>query len=65
MASRRINVFFYGCSWTPAFCARKVLPPINIRAPCVPDFALPIGQRITLIEAARARALQHPDGTNS
>jgi hypothetical protein len=55
MSSRRIEVFFYGLFMDADFLRGKGADPINIRAACVPGFALRIGQRATLLRIPDAR----------
>ena len=49
MASRRIEVFFYGLFMDADLLRAKGVNPTNIRAASVPGFALRIGQRATLL----------------
>jgi Gamma-glutamyl cyclotransferase, AIG2-like len=54
MASRRIEVFFYGLFMDADLLRTKGVNPSNLRRASVPGFVLRIGQRATL--------LQNPDG---
>jgi len=54
--SRRIEVFFYGLFMDADLLRTKGARPVNIRAACVPGFALRIGQRATLLRTPDARA---------
>ena len=54
--SRRIEVFFYGLFMDADLLRTKGAHPVNIRAACVPGFALRIGQRATLLRRPDARA---------
>jgi hypothetical protein len=56
MASRRIEVFFYGLFMDAELLRTKGASPVNIRPACVPGFALRIGQRATLLRNPGARA---------
>ena len=56
MSSRRIEVFFYGLFMDADLLRTKGAHPVNVRAACVPGFALRIGQRATLLRAPDARA---------
>ena len=49
MASRRIEVFFYGLFMDADLLKTKGVAPVNIRLASVPGFALRIGQRATLL----------------
>jgi hypothetical protein len=49
MASRRIEVFFYGLFMDADLLRTKGVNPANIRPAFVPGFALRIGQRATLL----------------
>jgi hypothetical protein len=49
MASRRIEVFFYGLFMDADLLRTKGVAPANIRPASVPGFALRIGQRATLL----------------
>ena len=55
MASRRIEVFFYGLFMDADLLRAKGVNPVNIRAACVPGFVLRIGERATLLKNAHAR----------
>jgi len=56
MPSRRVDVFFYGLFMDADLLRAKGVQPINIRAACVPGFALRIGQRATLLADPGARS---------
>jgi hypothetical protein len=56
MASRRIEVFFYGLFMDADLLRTKGAHPVNLRSACVPGFALRIGQRATLLQNPDARA---------
>lgn len=56
IASRRINVFFYGLFMDAELLRAKGADPANIRMASVPGFALRIGQRATLLPAPDGRA---------
>jgi hypothetical protein len=56
MASRRIEVFFYGLFMDADLLRTKGAHPVNLRSACVPGFALRIGQRATLLQNPNARA---------
>ena len=49
MASRRIEVFFYGLFMDADLLRTKGVNPGNVRPASVPGFALRIGQRATLL----------------
>ena len=49
MASRRIEVFFYGLFMDADLLRTKGVNPANVRAASVPGFALRIGQRATML----------------
>ena len=49
MASRRIEVFFYGLFMDADLLRTKGVNPTNVRPASVPGFALRIGQRATLL----------------
>jgi hypothetical protein len=49
MASRRIEVFFYGLFMDADLLRAKGVNPMNIRSASVPGFALRIGHRATLL----------------
>jgi Gamma-glutamyl cyclotransferase, AIG2-like len=53
---RRVDVFFYGLFMDADLLRAKGAHPVNIRAACVPGFALRIGQRATLLRTPDARA---------
>jgi Gamma-glutamyl cyclotransferase, AIG2-like len=56
MASRRIEVFFYGFFMDADLLRTKGAHPVNARPACVPGFALRIGQRATLLRIPDACA---------
>jgi hypothetical protein len=56
MDPRRIDVFFYGLFMDADLLRAKGTQPVNIRSASVPDFALRIGQRATLLRNPDARA---------
>ena len=56
MASRRIEVFFYGLFMDADLLKAKGVHPANARAACVPGFALRIGQRATLLRSPNGLA---------
>jgi hypothetical protein len=56
MASRRIEVFFYGLFMDADLLRTKGAHPMNVRPACVRGFALRIGQRATLLRVPDARA---------
>ena len=56
MASRRIEVFFYGSFMDADLLRKKGVNPANIRQASVPGFALRIGQRATLLRIPNALA---------
>ena len=56
MASRRIEVFFYGLFMDVALLRRQAVVPACARRAFVEGFTLRIGQRATLMPAAGARA---------
>jgi hypothetical protein len=56
MASRRIEVFFYGLFMDVARLRRQAVVPVHARRAFVEGFTLRIGERATLIPAAGARA---------
>ena len=49
MASRRIDVFFYGLFMDADLLRAKGVNPTNIRSASAPGFSLRIGQRATLL----------------
>ena len=56
MASRRIEVFFYGLFMDADLLRTKGVNPINIRPASVSGFALRIGQRATLLRNPKGLA---------
>jgi hypothetical protein len=56
MNNRRIDVFFYGLFMDVDVLRKGEVEPINLRPALVPNFALRIGQRATLIASAGAHA---------
>ena len=56
MASRRIDVFFYGLFMDADLLRTKGVNPTNIRPASVPGFALRIGQRATLVPSPKGLA---------
>ncbi len=56
MASRRIEIFFYGLFMDADLLRSKGTNPVNIRPASVPGFTLRIGQRATLLRSPHARA---------
>jgi hypothetical protein len=56
MASRRIEVFFYGLFMDVALLRRQAVVPTHARRAFVEGFTLRIGQRGTLVPTAGARA---------
>jgi hypothetical protein len=56
MASRRIEVFFYGLFMDADLLRTNGAHPVDLRSACVPGFALRIGQRATLLQNPDARA---------
>ena len=55
MSNRRIDVFFYGLFMDVDVLRKSGVEPTNSRRALVPNFALLIGQRATLVAAAEAR----------
>jgi len=49
MASRRVDVFFYGLFMDPDLLRAKGLAPTGVELACVSGFTLSIGQRATLV----------------
>ena len=56
MSDRHIDVFFYGLFMDDEILREAGAEPINPRRVCVEEFALRIGQRVTLVPSAGARA---------
>lgn len=56
MPPRRISVFFYGLFMDAASLRARGAEPAEIRGASVPDFALRVGRRATLVPAAGDRA---------
>ncbi|SRR5258708_3685697 len=56
MSDRRIEAFFYGLFMDVDILKQNGVEPANIRRAFVPEFALRIGQRATLIPSIGARA---------
>lgn len=56
MSNRRIDVFFYGLFMDANVLRKCEVEPIHLRRALVPNFALRIGQRATLVASAGARA---------
>jgi len=54
MASRRLEVFFYGLFMDPQLLAAKGIQPVDARVAAVPGFELRIGARAALVPAAAA-----------
>lgn len=52
----RIDVFFYGLYMDPDVLTSKGIPPRNPRKASVPDYALRIGNKATLVRAPGSRA---------
>ena len=55
MEPRRIAVFFYGLFMDATQLSAKGVSPVNIRRASLPDFALRIGQRATLVPESKNR----------
>ena len=56
MSDRQIDAFFYGLFMDLDVLRKSGVEPTNIRRASVPNFALRIGQRATLISSAGTRA---------
>lgn len=56
MATRRIDVFFYGLFMDAELLRSKGAFPVNIRRAGVPGFELRIGERATLLRDPEACA---------
>jgi hypothetical protein len=56
MSNRRIDAFFYGLFMDVDVLRPSGVEPVNVRRAVVPDFALRIGRRATLIASAGSHA---------
>ena len=56
IASRRIEVFFYGLFMDIDLLRSEGAEPLNVRAAFVPGFSLRIGQRAALVPVPNSRA---------
>jgi hypothetical protein len=56
MTPRRITVFFYGLFMDAELLRARGVEPADIRAASLPEFALRVGRRATLVPAAGDRA---------